>query len=221
MVSRQGDEGGIWKSRGGHRGYLGNWGLKTIVRRQMRRAGFKPPKMGPHTLRHTFGTQYIIYPMEAMCSHSGESWDTAESRPRCCTMRCPTGWSRSSIESFAYDTTQIRVTSAREATTFHRRGHRLKNLCVITSCYNYMGPECYAKRIELVSLAYCEPAPSDGLTSVHTAPKITASQVTLVKRSIDTPQLLHAIHKNKNKQARYHLCEHYRASILLQSSSKY
>ena len=60
LVSRQGDVGGIWKSRGGHRGYLGTWGLKEIVRRQMLRAGFKPPKIGPHTLRHTFGTQYML-----------------------------------------------------------------------------------------------------------------------------------------------------------------
>ena len=60
LVSRQGDERGIWKSRGGHRGYLGTWGLKDIVRRQMLRAGFKPPKLGPHTLRHTFGTQYML-----------------------------------------------------------------------------------------------------------------------------------------------------------------
>ena len=26
----------------------------------MRRAGFKPPMIGPHTLRHTFGTQYML-----------------------------------------------------------------------------------------------------------------------------------------------------------------
>lgn len=60
LVSRQGDARGLWKSRGGHRGYLGTWGLKTVVRRWMRRAGFKPPKIGPHTLRHTFGTQYML-----------------------------------------------------------------------------------------------------------------------------------------------------------------
>lgn len=60
LVNWQGDDGGIWRSRGGHRGYLGTWRLKTIVRRQMLRAGFKPPKIGPHTLRHTFGTQYVL-----------------------------------------------------------------------------------------------------------------------------------------------------------------
>ena len=26
----------------------------------MRRAGFKLPKIGPHTLRHTFSTQYML-----------------------------------------------------------------------------------------------------------------------------------------------------------------
>ena len=26
----------------------------------MRRAGFQPPKLGPHTLRHTFGMQYVL-----------------------------------------------------------------------------------------------------------------------------------------------------------------
>ena len=35
-------------------------GLQQIVRRNMRNAGFKPPKIGPHTLRHTFGMQYIL-----------------------------------------------------------------------------------------------------------------------------------------------------------------
>ena len=60
LVERQGDEGGLWKRRGGHRGYLGNWGLQRLVRRQLRRAGFKPPKLGPHLLRHTFATQYLL-----------------------------------------------------------------------------------------------------------------------------------------------------------------
>ena len=77
LVDRQGDEGGIWKSRGGHRGYLGTWGLKTVVRRKMLRAGFKPPKIGPHTLRHTFGTQYMdmlnggdVFTLKRIMGHS-------------------------------------------------------------------------------------------------------------------------------------------------------
>ena len=57
LVSRQGDERGLWV---GMRGQLTDWGLQQIVRRNMRNAGFLPPKIGPHTLRHTFGTQYIV-----------------------------------------------------------------------------------------------------------------------------------------------------------------
>lgn len=57
LVSRQGDEHGLWT---GTQGRLTDWGLQQIVRRNMRKAGFTPPKIGPHTLRHTFGVQYII-----------------------------------------------------------------------------------------------------------------------------------------------------------------
>ena len=57
LLDKQGDERGIWI---GCQGRLTGWGLQQIVRRTMRRAGFKPPKIGPHTLRHTFGVQYII-----------------------------------------------------------------------------------------------------------------------------------------------------------------
>ena len=57
LVSRQGDERGLWV---GLKGQLTDWGLQQIVRRNMRNAGFEPPKIGPHTLRHTFGMQYIL-----------------------------------------------------------------------------------------------------------------------------------------------------------------
>ena len=57
LVKKQGDERGLWV---GLRGQLTDWGLQQIVRRNMRNAGFDPPKIGPHTLRHTFGTQYIL-----------------------------------------------------------------------------------------------------------------------------------------------------------------
>ena len=57
LVNRQGDERGLWV---GLKGQLTDWGLQQIVRRNMRNAGFLPPKIGPHTLRHTFGTQYIV-----------------------------------------------------------------------------------------------------------------------------------------------------------------
>ncbi len=57
LVSRQGDEHGLWT---GTQGRLTDWGLQQIVRRNMRKAGFEPPKIGPHTLRHTFGMHYIL-----------------------------------------------------------------------------------------------------------------------------------------------------------------
>ena len=57
LVNRQGDERGLWV---GLKGQLTDWGLQQIVRRNMRNAGFEPPKIGPHTLRHTFGTHYIL-----------------------------------------------------------------------------------------------------------------------------------------------------------------
>ena len=57
LVCRQGGEQGLWI---GSRGRLTDWGLQQIVRRNMRKAGFEPPKIGPHTLRHTFGMQYIL-----------------------------------------------------------------------------------------------------------------------------------------------------------------
>ena len=36
------------------------WGLETLIRRRMRDAGFRPPKIGAHMLRHTFRVQYIL-----------------------------------------------------------------------------------------------------------------------------------------------------------------
>ncbi len=57
LVNRQGDERSLWV---GMQGPLTDWGLQQIVRRNMRKAGFEPPKIGPHTLRHTFGMHYIL-----------------------------------------------------------------------------------------------------------------------------------------------------------------
>ncbi|MYE54747.1 MAG: tyrosine-type recombinase/integrase [Chloroflexi bacterium] len=57
LVEKQGDDRGIWI---GSRGRLTAWGLQLIVRRCMKTAGFKPPKIGPHMLRHTFGLNYIL-----------------------------------------------------------------------------------------------------------------------------------------------------------------
>ena len=57
LVRSQGDERGLWV---GMRGRLTDWGLQQVVRRNMRKAGFETPKIGPHTLRHTFGMHYIL-----------------------------------------------------------------------------------------------------------------------------------------------------------------
>ena len=56
LLKKQGDRRGPWI---GHKGRLSRWGLQSVVRRSMRRAGFDVPKIGPHTLRHTFGVKYI------------------------------------------------------------------------------------------------------------------------------------------------------------------
>ena len=72
LVKNQGDERGLWV---GLRGRLTDWGLQQIVRRNMRSAGFEPPKIGPHTLRHTFGMHYIlkggdVFSLQRIMGHS-------------------------------------------------------------------------------------------------------------------------------------------------------
>ena len=57
LLDRQGDERWFWI---GSKGRLECSSLKQIVRACMLRAGFSPPKLGPHTLRHTFGVQYMV-----------------------------------------------------------------------------------------------------------------------------------------------------------------
>ena len=57
LVNRQGDSRGVWM---GSQGPLTLSGLQRIVRLTMLSAGFNPPKIGPHTLRHTFALQYIV-----------------------------------------------------------------------------------------------------------------------------------------------------------------
>jgi integrase len=44
---------------GRHGGPITYNGMKTVYREIFHRAGLSGPKLGPHTLRHTFGTQYI------------------------------------------------------------------------------------------------------------------------------------------------------------------
>ena len=57
LLSKQGDEQFVWV---GQRGPLTRWGCQDAVRHSMLQAGFRPPKIGPHTLRHTFGVHYIM-----------------------------------------------------------------------------------------------------------------------------------------------------------------
>ena len=58
LIKVQGDERGMWI---GHQGELTRSGLQQIVRRLMRAAGLgNREKIGPHTLRHTFGVLYIM-----------------------------------------------------------------------------------------------------------------------------------------------------------------
>ena len=56
LLAAQGDDRGMWIGR---QGEFTRSGLQQIVRRTMKRAGLDyKEKIGPHTLRHTFGVQY-------------------------------------------------------------------------------------------------------------------------------------------------------------------
>ena len=73
IVMRQSDGTGLFKSGAG--GYMTRAGLNLVVRRCMRKAGFRPPGIGPHTLRHTFATQHIIkggdaFSLQMMLGHT-------------------------------------------------------------------------------------------------------------------------------------------------------
>ena len=58
LIKAQGDERGMWI---GYKGELTKSGLQQIVRRLMKAAGLGDrKKIGPHTLRHTFGVLYIM-----------------------------------------------------------------------------------------------------------------------------------------------------------------
>lgn len=50
------DGANIWIGR---QGPLTVHGMNQLVRRMMSQAGLKPPKAGPHTLRHTFATRFL------------------------------------------------------------------------------------------------------------------------------------------------------------------
>ena len=57
LLMRQGAGEDVWIGREGR---LTRWGLILVVRKTMERAGFRPPKIGPHTLRHTFALHFIL-----------------------------------------------------------------------------------------------------------------------------------------------------------------
>ena len=57
LLRCQGDVRGCWI---GIKGRMTRGGIQQVVRSCMERAGFSPPKIGPHTLRHTFGVQYMV-----------------------------------------------------------------------------------------------------------------------------------------------------------------
>lgn len=52
------------------------WGLILVVRKTKQRAGFRPPKVGPHTLGHTFALHYLlaggdVFSLRRIMGHSG------------------------------------------------------------------------------------------------------------------------------------------------------
>ena len=56
LMEKIGDGTNIWLGR---QGPLTIHGVKQIVRRMMRKADLRPPKVGPHTLRHTFAKKFL------------------------------------------------------------------------------------------------------------------------------------------------------------------
>ena len=67
-----GDAEHVWTGR---QGPLTIWGVEQAIRKTMYRAGFHPPHSGPHTLRHTFGTEFIRrggnpYTLQQLMGHS-------------------------------------------------------------------------------------------------------------------------------------------------------
>ncbi len=72
LIVGLGDGHHIWTGR---KGPLTVNGLQQAVRRAMHRAGILPPKIGPHTLRHTFGRLYIlnggdVFSLQRLMGHS-------------------------------------------------------------------------------------------------------------------------------------------------------
>ncbi len=53
-----GDDEHVWIGRSGRP--LTRSGVEQVVRRALARSGFRPPKAGPHLLRHTFAKLYVL-----------------------------------------------------------------------------------------------------------------------------------------------------------------
>ena len=60
LLKQQGHGDAVWKANNGKKGPMTSSGLQQVVRRTMIKAGFEIPKIGPHTLRHTFAVQYLM-----------------------------------------------------------------------------------------------------------------------------------------------------------------
>lgn len=71
MLSRFQRVGAVWVGR---KGPLTTSGVNQAIRRSLRCAGLRPPKAGPHVLRHTFATWYIaqggnVVALQALLGH--------------------------------------------------------------------------------------------------------------------------------------------------------
>ena len=72
MLTGLGDEAHIWVSRNGP---MTRVATQSAIRRLFGRAGLTGPKLGPHTVRHTFGTHYIanggnIFSLKEIMGHA-------------------------------------------------------------------------------------------------------------------------------------------------------
>ena len=56
LLERVGNGANIWL---GAQGPLTYHGVSQVVRRVMKKGGLRPPKAGPHTLRHTFAKRFL------------------------------------------------------------------------------------------------------------------------------------------------------------------
>ena len=77
LTEKIGDGTNIWLGR---KGPLTLNGVKQIVRRMMRKADLRPPKVGAHTLRHTFAKRFLRKGAASQCCRG--CWGTPASSLR-------------------------------------------------------------------------------------------------------------------------------------------